>query len=416
MLYRKILVNPRAVVFIVMMIGVLGLSNGVFAAQCGNVPSPGLVVEILPDDIDMSAQDRFQKIEIAETAQRVILMPNTIEKVEYGTELYGLASFYNTHWALRLSGDASVSEADGPGFSVPLEPAEWVGVVGRFNVLMLSAPGATPFLLPNGSILLCYRDAPPGQILAYFGDKADAETILPAFEAFRFSHLWDGLAYLSWIVTAAGEGIGNTLGGGWGWAIIVFAVILKILLLPLNIATGRLQRQVAQHQAALEPKIKSIKERYDGEEAHNLIIAAYKERGITPFYTLKPMAGALIQVPILIAIFNALAEMPQLHGESFLWIDDLAAPDVIGSLPFAVPFLGDTINLLPLLMTALTIVSTWVFKNCYSTAKSLKDQKRNLYLMSGMFFVLFYPFPAAMVLYWTVANLLQFIQQETIRL
>ena len=399
----------------VLMVGLIGLSSNVLAAPCSEVPA-GQAAEILPPDIERLVQSRLQKIEVAELKQHLQVMANTVSVVDYGTELFGLAGFYNTHWVVRLSGGGALIEPDAADFSAPLKDDDWVGAVGRFNVLMLSAPGAQPFLVPDGSIALCNADAPIRSVRAFFGDKADAETARDTFRALRFSHLWSGFAFLSWLVTDTIEIIGKGLSGSWGWAIIIFGILLKILLLPINIVAGRLQRQVALHQAALEPRIKYIKEQYDGEEAHNLIIACYKEQGISPFYTLKPMVGALIQVPILIAIFNALAEMPQLQGTSFLWIDDLAAPDVIASLPFAIPFLGDTLNLLPLLMTAITIVSTWVFKNRYATVKSLKEQKRNLYLMGGVFLVLFYPFPAAMVLFWAVANLLQFIQQETVRL
>jgi YidC/Oxa1 family membrane protein insertase len=405
-----------AVFLAIVVIGVSGFSSNVLAAQCSEAPASGRSQEILSRDIYTAAQERFQKIEINYTTRRVLLPLSTVRTVEYATDLYGLASFYNTHWTLRLSSDASVIDPDDSDFSTQLQTNDWLGAVGRFNVLMLSAPGATPVLLPDGAVQLCYQYEPPEPIHLYFGDKVHAESMLPAFEALRFSHLWSGLAYLSWAVTIAIETIGKMLDGNWGFAILVFGLLLKTLLLPMNILTARLQRQVDQNQTALEPKIKSIKQRHDGEEAHNLIIASYKEQGITPFYTMKPMVGVLIQIPILIAVFNALAEMPQLRGASFLWIDDLASPDVIGNLPFAVPLLGDTINLLPLLMTAITIVSTWVFKNFHSTAKSLKDQKRNLYLMGGVFLVLFYPFPAAMVLYWTFANLLQFMQQEIVQL
>jgi YidC/Oxa1 family membrane protein insertase len=416
----RISINKLAaypLVLLVSVILIIGMTIPIdaFGANCEKEPVLGLTTTILPDEIDRLKQGQLQGIKVAEIARRVILPLNTMKTVEYGTELFGLASYYNMHWVLRLTGKASVIEADDIGFSTLLENDEWVGAVGRFNVLLLSAAGATPYHLPDGSLLLCYRENPSGPIKVYFGDKSNAEALMPSFKALRFSHLWRGLAYLSWIVTDALEAIGRVLGGAWGWAILIFGVILKILLLPINIVAGRLQRQVALHQASLEPKISLIKEHYDGEEAHNLIIASYKELGITPFFTLKPMVGALIQVPILIAIFNTLAEMPELHGASFFWIDDLAAPDVIGGLPFTIPFLGDTVNLLPLLMTFMTIVSTWIFKNSYLTPSGLKNQKRNLYLMGGAFLVLFYPFPAAMVLFWTVANLLQFIQQETVR-
>jgi len=68
--------------------------------------------------------------------------------------------------------------------------------------------------------------------------------------------------------------------------------------------------------------------------------------------------------------------------------------------------------LLPLLMTLVTIVSALLFQDRHAPAEELKRQKRNLYLMALAFFVLFYPFPAAMVLYWTLSNALQIVQQQ----
>ena len=192
--------------------------------------------------------------------------------------------------------------------------------------------------------------------------------------------------------------------------------MLKILLLPVGIFTTNIQREVSQIQTQLAPRLAEIKASYDGEEAHNLLMAAHKELGVSPLYTLKPMLGTFIQVPIWIAVFNALGEMPQLDGQSFLWIDNLAFPDTVGQLPSAIPLLGDKISLLPFLMTVVTVGSTVLFKNRHATAIEMKRQRRNLYLMAVAFFVLFYPFPAAMVLYWTLANVFYAIQQQVIKI
>ena len=180
----------------------------------------------------------------------------------------------------------------------------------------------------------------------------------------------------------------------------------------LAILTLRLQRDVSRYQSALAPQLAEIKANHDGEEAHNRIMAAYKGLGITPFFTLKPLFASLIQIPILVAIFNALGEMPQLQGAAFLWVDNLAYPDAVGSLPMSVPLLGNTLNLLPFVMTLVTVISTLTFRNPHAPVAEMRRQKRNLLVMSAVFFVLFYPFPAAMVLYWTLANALQLVQQR----
>jgi YidC/Oxa1 family membrane protein insertase len=139
---------------------------------------------------------------------------------------------------------------------------------------------------------------------------------------------------------------------------------------------------------------------------------AHKDLGVTPFYTLKPMLSFLIQIPVLIAIFNALGEMPQLAGQTFLWINDLSLVDGIYPLNFGIPFMGDSINLMPFIMTAITLLSSFLLKDNQASIQENKKQKIKLYLMSLGFLILFYPFPAVMVMYWAMANLLQLLQQK----
>jgi len=180
--------------------------------------------------------------------------------------------------------------------------------------------------------------------------------------------------------------------------------------------TMRFQRRVSQIQTQLAPRLAEIKVSYDGEEAHKQVMAAYKKLGVSPFYTLKPILGTFIQIPVNFAVFNALGEMPQLAGQSFLWINDLAYPDAIGHLGGNIPIFGDTISLLPFVMTTATVFSTITFKNTHALEAEVKRQKRNLLLMAAAFFVLFYPFPAVMVFYWALSNILQSIQQQIIKI
>ena len=78
--------------------------------------------------------------------------------------------------------------------------------------------------------------------------------------------------------------------------------------------------------------------------------------------------------------------------------------------------LGSSISLLPVLMTAVTVLATILFQDRLATVQEVKRQKRNLYLLGLAFFILFYPFPAAMVLYWTAVNVLQIFQQKVIKI
>ena len=187
-------------------------------------------------------------------------------------------------------------------------------------------------------------------------------------------------------------------------------------LLPLTVITARFQRQANRVTAQLAPRLAEIKANYDGAEVHTRVLAAHKELGVSPLYKLKPMMTGLLHLPLLVAIFNALGEMPQLDGSRFLWIGDLAHPDVVSALPAALPLFGDKISLLPFVMTAATILSTIIFQNPHSSPAEMIATKRKLYLMAAAFLILFYPFPAGMVLYWALANVLHATQQRILGL
>ena len=320
---------------------------------------------------------------------------------------YGLASYYNSVGFYKVGADGVAALE--PGQSITLAKDDWFAAVGRFNVLLLNTPGIT---LEIGEQTFKVTSSPPLTLHSSIVLKDNLREISPELDQLRYYHLWWPFAQLARLMEWSLIHLKALSGLGWGMTIVLFTVLLKILLVPLGILSVRMQDQVSQHKSKLAPVLEKIKAKYDGEEAHNRIIAAHKELGITTFFVLKPMLVMFIQFPIWIAVFNALGEMPQLDNQSFLWIQNLAYPDSIATLPIALPLLGDSVSLLPLLMTLVTIVSALLFQDRHAPAEELKRQKRNLYLMALAFFVLFYPFPAAMVLYWTLSNALQIVQQQ----
>ncbi len=283
-------------------------------------------------------------------------------------------------------------------------------VVGRFNVLILQADGQI-INLKEGEIKFDTSASHPLQYRVV--SKPEVGLVNEAYESLRYHQLYTPLAALSrgleWVLRS----LGNHM--NWGFAIIVMAVLIKILLIPINVLTVRSQRKVSQVQAKLMPELAEIKANFDGEEAHNKIMAAHKHHGVSPFFTLKPLMSTLIQLPVLIAVFNVLAEMPELRGATFLWIGDLAYPDVIVQFSSGISMFGDKISLLPVLMTIIALLASYAYKDQHLPEQAAKAQRKKLLLMAMAFFVLFYPFPASMVMYWAMANLLQFIQQNLMR-
>ena len=327
---------------------------------------------------------------------------------------YGLASYYNSlsyylvdsYQVRKLIKEESIS----------LTLDQRLAVVGRFKVLLISGEGTS--LRFDGRQLSTDRAASVVQQGASVEvvSKSALQAISPVLDQLRYAHLWPPLAQLSKLVELALTKVHSAGITNWGWVLVIFSLLLKLLLLPVSIMTLIFQRRVSQVQTALEPVLADIKARYDGERAHNLLMAAHRERGVTPFYTLKPMLGSFVQIPVLIAVFNALGEMAQFNHQSFLWIDNLAYPDVVGQLSVGIPMIGDAISLLPLLMTLITVWATVAFQNRHASVEEVKRQKRNLFFMAAAFLILFYPFPAVMVLYWTLANLFQVVQQQLIKI
>ncbi len=313
---------------------------------------------------------------------------------------YGLAAYYN---AIR---DIEIRS--------PVGGSEWRGWKGRFAAALVK--------LNDGGVQVNHRQielAPnaDGRIRLQIGViDSDGQGSFDGIYAqdLRYSHLWGWLRVLCLLLEKALTTIHDVTGMGWGWCIMLLCAAIKVALIPVTKFVRFQQRRVGEIQSALQQPLGQIKANFDGQEAHERIMAAHKDLGVSPFYTLKPMLGMFIQVPVLVAAFNMLGELPVLSGQAFWWISDLAYPDAVlqaAGSNNAIPLFGTSLNLLPILMTVVTVASAILYKDRVAPASETKKQKRNLYFMAVAFFVLFYPFPASMVLYWATANVLQVVQQ-----
>ena len=297
-----------------------------------------------------------------------------------------------------------------PDEAVVLESGAWLVVAARLKVLLAQSPGLR--LNPGDQdetfeYLKEMIDPDRLQIV----QKSDLYHVSPELDQVRYVHLWAPLSWLARVVEYSLVTIHTYVVSHWGLAIVIFSILLKLVLSPLHNVVSGMQNEVSRIRSLLEPQLAEIKTNFDGEEAHARVMAAHRKLGVTPFYPLKPLMGVLIQIPIWIAVFNALGEMPQLAGESFLWIADLAYPDIIAVIPFNIPLFGATVHLLPFVMAGLTCVSAWTFRNEFWSEVEVVRQRRNLCWMGLAFLLIFYPFPAAMVLYWTLNILLQIAVQ-----
>jgi YidC/Oxa1 family membrane protein insertase len=323
--------------------------------------------------------------------QGIVQAQQTVPSMVVGEqrELYGLARFY-MHVAFLAYEDSEWQQIKTPYTSTCLIAAK-----GRFEALIAG---------PNAAV------SENGEITSL--------TILRVQEDALFGPTYGPLRYLIWHPLAWLSGLGAALLDwlhgfvDWGIAIILLGLLIRIVFHPLEWFTARAQSYISKQQVALAPSIAAIKRDFKGEEAYEMTMAVYRELGISPFFKLRGIIGPMLQIPVMIAVFNLLGGLEALRGQSFLWIGDLSMPDHVALLPKAVPFFGDRISLLPLIMAGVSVMSAVTFHDPFLTRTALRVKRRNLLWFGLIFLILLYPFPSAIVLYWTTANLIQWLERQ----
>lgn len=300
----------------------------------------------------------------------------------------------------------------------------WGGIRNRYWALLAQpveggAAFAGEFAAENRPELgMTSVDASVPLVLQLYAGPVDwrvMREVSPVLPEMLFAALWDFLRWLCFGMLILLEWL-HALVGNFGVAIILLSLSAKILMSPLTMLADRWQSDVNRIQTLLKPELDEIKRNYKGEEAHERTLAVYKKHKVSMFYTFKSAAGFLIQIPVFIAAFDMLAENVALNQVGFLWAADLARPDAFAALPFVLPFFGGWLNLLPFIMTFLSSLAAWLQSEESLSADLQRQQSLRLYLMAGAFFVLFYTFPAGMVLYWTSSNFFHLVKVESGRL
>jgi len=200
-------------------------------------------------------------------------------------------------------------------------------------------------------------------------------------------------------------------GFGWGYGLIilVLTVLLKMVLLPL---TYKSYLSMAKMRI-LKPEMDEIKGKV-GEDNPTLLqqeyLKLYKKAGVNPLGGCLPM---LLQLPIIMAFFFFFPNLFELRGRSFLWMDDLSTYDAFFQLGFNLPFLGNHISLMCILMTVSTLIYTY-FNNQVSGATG--QMKYIGYITPIIFFGVLNSYPSGLNYYYFLANMMTFAQQYIIRM
>jgi YidC/Oxa1 family membrane protein insertase len=189
--------------------------------------------------------------------------------------------------------------------------------------------------------------------------------------------------------------------GNYGVAIVIITILQKIAFYPL----AQKSHKSMQAMQAMQPKIQAIKERYKNnpQKVNQETMELYKRHGVNPMGGCLPM---LIQIPIFIALYNALYYSVELWRAPFtLWINDLSVADTLFVVPFPIPYVGESFAVrgLPMIMG----ISMFIQQKMSPMGGDPRQAQMMLYLMPIMFTFIFWGMPSGLVLYWLVNNVLQ---------
>ena len=182
------------------------------------------------------------------------------------------------------------------------------------------------------------------------------------------------------------------LSGNWGVAIILLTVLIKLVFFPLSAASYKSMAKMK----LITPRLQKLREMYahDRQKMNQAMMELYKTEKINPLGGCFPI---LVQIPVFIALYWVLLAAIELrHAPFMLWIKDLSALD-----PYYV---------LPILMTA-----TMVLQTRMNPVPPDPVQARVMQIMPFVFSIFFFFFPAGLVLYWLVNNILSIAQQWQIQ-
>ena len=188
---------------------------------------------------------------------------------------------------------------------------------------------------------------------------------------------------LYWLVDKLHNFIGN-----WGWSIVALVVLLKIAFFWLN---AQAYKSMAKMKA-INPKIMEMRERLkdNPQQIQVEMMRIYREEKVNPMGGCLPI---VIQIPVFIALYWVLLSTVEMRNAPWLgWIHDLAAPDPYFILPFV--------------MTGTSLLQTWL-----NPTPPDPIQAKMMWIMPLAFSVMFFFFPAGLVLYWLTNNILSISQQ-----
>jgi YidC/Oxa1 family membrane protein insertase len=276
----------------------------------------------------------------------------------------------------------------------------WIAMVQHYFASAWLVPDGTPrefrtqkvsanlyavqMVLPLGELAPGASKTHDARLFAGPQEEKQLEALAPGLELVKDYGWFTVLAKpLFWVLDQLHQVLGN-----WGWSIVALVVLLKIAFYWLNASAYRSMGKMK----ALAPRITELRERYKDKPQlmQQEMMRIYREEKVNPLGGCLPI---LAQMPFFIALYWVLLSSVEMRNAPWIgWIQDLAVPD-----PWFI---------LPLLMTASSLFQVWL-----NPPAADPMQQKMMWSMPVIFGVMFFFFPAGLVLYWLTNNILSIAQQ-----
>ena len=322
------------------------------------------------------------------------------------------------------------------------ERIKWIGYKNQFFTALLVAdqnftsanfdsqvlehdPGYLKQMTTDATLEYSSANPTPASFTFFFGPNSypllsDLQDEIAPGQNLHLTNLIPlGWALFRWINTLIVIPVFDLLGkyiANYGIIILILTIFIKIILFPFTYKSYMSQAKMR----VLAPEIKEINDKYPGNEnamkRQQETMALYSRAGASPFSGCLPM---LLQLPILIAMFNFFPSAIELRGEPFLWAKDLSAPDAIISWTTNIPLISSTfgnhISLFCLLMTIVNIIYTKINMQSQPGGNSMPGMKWMMYLMPVMFLVFFNNYASGLSYYYFLSLLITILQTYIFR-
>jgi len=209
--------------------------------------------------------------------------------------------------------------------------------------------------------------------------------------------------------------------GSYGFAIIILTICVRACIHPLTRYSQTRMQESSEKMAILQPKIEALKKKYakDPKVLQKEQMKLFAENNAMGGMMLGclPM---LLQFPIYIALYSMIRSFIEFRGNAFGPIDDLSLPDSLISLPFTLPLVGNSLNILPFMTLTVTVISMKRGMKRNNANKKLTpeqqaQQKMMTFMMPPFLLFITYGFSSGLLLYWFTSGLIGTLEAEYIR-